>query len=294
MSSFMPRVTLHIGLPKCASTSIQRYFAEHYWRNVRQGVLYPRMGRQRRGYRNHQPLFQDLSKLNTRLDRILIEARLVRAKRIFISNEDALCRMKNRMHFNSTQRILDRFGRENVDVIAITRAPAGLVRSSYAQFLKGGLWELNKKQFFGSYDGGIDDFQEFYKAIWGFELKDYENLLPHFAESFGIQSITEIPLVAEGGDVLARVAEELGLSLYGKLSRLNSSKTYCKSLFFRDFQKRFGPDHYRQNQRALNKITFPNCAIDDDEAVRLGLTLSKETAAQMDKGYAPRIVKHRF
>ena len=56
LSLVTTQVYVHVGMPKCASSSVQAHFHKHYGHYHRQGLLYPRTACQKADYRSHRPL----------------------------------------------------------------------------------------------------------------------------------------------------------------------------------------------------------------------------------------------
>jgi len=143
------RVWVHIGLPKCGSTSIQRYFAEHYDHYMRYGLCYPKAHRSLGGHHSHLPIARanssDLPKI---VQDISSEAR--EASNILISCEDFSNSLPEGQAKNLVKQLNRAFGAESVFVISYFRNVYQFVESSFAQFILGGLFRINRGEFFST------------------------------------------------------------------------------------------------------------------------------------------------
>ncbi|MDA5092856.1 hypothetical protein O2N63_02015 [Aliiroseovarius sp. KMU-50] len=203
-------------------------------------------------------------------------------------------RIPSGVHAQCLLHTLDRLGRENVDVIAVSRAPSGLIRSSYDQFLMAGLWEIDRQKLFDTSEARIEDFLNAFKDLWGFELKEIDKIFPLFAERYNVSRIVEIPLAADGDHVLSRIAKEVGLKSADKLPVKNAGRSTRKILMFRDFQKEHGVATFERNLRVLKQVRFPKRELSTEEAYELGLMLPKEVNTLLDKNYMAETRIHEF
>lgn len=164
------RVILHIGYPKCASSSIQAFFADHDRLHRQHGLCYPAAGRLRVGYRSHEPLFRpDLSDARLRqiLDAIGREA--ADARMIFLSSEVAMARLNQPWLLRRcVDELGHRYGPENVTVLMVLRNHFDLAQSAYAQFIRGGLYSIDRKRFFRKGKPGIARYFRMIAARDGF------------------------------------------------------------------------------------------------------------------------------
>lgn len=144
------RVIVHIGYPKCGSSSIQSFFADHHTEHKRAGLCYPAAGRAREGYRSHVALFRKRTtddELRSMFDKIEVEAR--NCHTILLSSEEAIGALREPARL---RRCMDeaatRFGARNVTALVVVRNHFELAESSYAQFIRGGLYGVNRRSFF--------------------------------------------------------------------------------------------------------------------------------------------------
>lgn len=182
-----PTVTFHVGMPKCASTSIQHYFTEQRDAHLARGLCYPRSfcNKVGQGHPNHRPLILvPGEKIDQALEDILKEARDANVSRIFLSCEAALSDGRNKPQLNLLLRSLqDRIGSKNLKLLAFVRNPFTLAESSFAQFLRAGLLNVDMTEFFNPQEHevaaseGISRFIDLYEQKNGFDFFHYEKIL---------------------------------------------------------------------------------------------------------------------
>lgn len=141
------KVTLHIGFPKCATTSVQHMMAENYDTHMAQGVCYPKAFRTPSGYRFHQPLAtlaykKTLDEFREAYQEVLDEAG---DRHIFFSCEtltDVLVfgRQKKLVRFLNTIH-----GAENVQLLISIRNIYDFLDSLFAQELRATMFRVNPR-----------------------------------------------------------------------------------------------------------------------------------------------------
>ena len=175
LSSFSRRrrIFLHVGLPKCGSTSIQRHMAEHEAAHLARGVCYPRAHRARDGYRNHLPLARMApGDLAGAVRDIVAEA--ADCHTIVLSCEHWANALP-RCNLSALCEILARdMPCWDLQVVAYFRNPFEFVESSYAQCILAGLFQISRDQFYKGERPSIDKFLAEFEAGRGFPL--YSNL----------------------------------------------------------------------------------------------------------------------
>ena len=163
------QVWVHVGLPKCGSTTIQRYFSEHAGAFRTQGLCYPETGQSKGGYRSHEPLarapkdalpalVQAIADEAKGCDRILISCEDF-ANALPVGNGEALIAALNRL-----------FGPDQVHVLAYFRNAHDFVESCYAQFIMGGLFRINAGHFFEGKATDLCAFVAAFEALKGYPL----------------------------------------------------------------------------------------------------------------------------
>ena len=196
-------VTLHIGLPKCGSTAIQGYFADHHDAHLAHGVLYPETGREPVGYRRHEPLLRrpDTAAMARG---IVSEAKSKGACRILISNE-GFCSLPPTTARAVIHELALAAGAP-LRIVAWMRHPVDLFASSLAQFVLGGLWEINRRAY---WSGGRLSPDRFLGAFAQRQGHDFLSLLGH---------TERIRRLFEGHDIIFRSVERADLGRGGLLS----------------------------------------------------------------------------
>ena len=182
-----PTVTFHVGMPKCASTSIQHYFSRHREAHSAQGLCYPRSfcNKVGEGHPNHRPLILlPEEKIEQAVDDILKEACDANASKIFLSCEAVLSDGREKPQLNVLLDCLsNRIGSKRLKLLAFVRNPFTLAESSFAQFLRAGLLNVDMTEFFNPQEHevaaseGISRFIYLYKQKNGFDFFHYEKIL---------------------------------------------------------------------------------------------------------------------
>ncbi len=163
------RVLLHIGLPKCGSSSLQAYMADRAKAHHDMGVCYPTAHRLRSGYRNHLPLAQMApDELPRALKQIEAEAQGCHTivlscehwtNALHICNLASLCTELRRIMPNRT-----------LHVVAYFRSPFDFADSCYAQFIRAGLMGVNRPEFYADGAPSIERFLHRFEILRGYPL----------------------------------------------------------------------------------------------------------------------------
>lgn len=161
------RIVLHVGLPKCGSTSIQRHMAEGEAAHRARGVCYPQSHRTAEGYRNHLPLARMApGDLAGAVSDIMAEAEGCHtivlscehwANALPRSNLAALCEILSRAE-------------GELRVVAYFRNPFDFVESCYAQYVLAGLFQISRHRFYADGAPSIEKFLARFEAMRGFPL----------------------------------------------------------------------------------------------------------------------------
>jgi len=170
-------VWVHVGLAKCGSTTIQCHFAANDAAYAAQGLCYPETGREPAGYRSHRPLVGATQNIGPLLDDLQAEA--AGCDHILVSNEELSAPLPRGNGPAFVNALNDRFGSENVRILAYFRNAYDFVESAYAQFVKAGLFHISPDQFFGSASPDLDRFLDMFAAKKGFPLY---SLMGHAAQ----------------------------------------------------------------------------------------------------------------
>lgn len=178
----MTTVFLHIGMPKCASTSVQGFFHRNDELHRKHGTCYPRSYREKSGYFSHRPLHHpEIEDIDQAVRGISIEAHEAKCSNILLSSEEFL----NSLWDNPRTRILiealnKEFGKSNVRIISLLRNQIDFVESTYAQFLRAGMFRVNESDFFKSNNTEVSGFMEWFRNQNGFDFYSYSSILEKF------------------------------------------------------------------------------------------------------------------
>lgn len=211
----MTTVYLHVGMPKCASSTIQGYFHRFDKRNAKAGFVYPVAGRSTGGYFNHVPIVKmEPDEVRDVVQAIAAEAE--GAETIFISAEEFGNAYWDRP---VTGHVIDAlnatFGAENVRLLFLFRNHFSFIESAFAQFLKGGLYRVNHGKFFRKTNGDVQAYCKIFRKENGFDFFDYARTIQAFrkfcdpANQIEVMSIEKDDL--QTGDILSELCEKFSL-----------------------------------------------------------------------------------
>lgn len=151
------------------------------------------------------------------MSEIAAEAEGASCDTIFLSSEEFLnSKWDQNVSANVISALNRRFGVENVRLIALVRNQVDLVESTYAQFLRAGMFRVNANEFFRAGRTGIIGFMDWFREKNGFEFFSYSDLLRRFREHapnnpFDVLSIEREDL--KGRDVMEVLCDMLDLPL---------------------------------------------------------------------------------
>lgn len=229
----MTQVYLHVGMPKCASSTVQGYFHKFDRRNLKSGFLYPLTGRSERGYFSHAPIVRMASdELPGLVNKIRIEA--AGAEVVFISSEQFVNAYWDRSITGDLIRELNlAFGARNVRLLFLFRNHYSFIKSAFAQFLKGGLYRVDHGDFFGSTPGDVESYCNHFRDSNGFHFFDFAHVIKEFrnhcdrGNEVDVYSIERDDL--ETGDILGELCRKFGL-VPPKRKKLNNPRFPVKAL----------------------------------------------------------------
>lgn len=216
-------IWLHIGLPKCGSTSVQRYFTRHYEADLHCGLCYPHAFRDVSGYRNHLPLARLAPEdLDAAMTAVAEEA--ANSAKILLSCEAWGKGPSGGNLLPLVAAIREIMPDRRLRIVAYFRNIYAFVESSYAQFLKAGLFGVSKAKFFRGGPPGLERFLQMFEEHRGFPL--YSNLghardlLAHLPrEVLSLRSIE--PADLPGQDMVRDLCGLLGVGFRGNMGSLN-------------------------------------------------------------------------
>jgi hypothetical protein len=202
---------VHIGLKKCASSSIQGFLGSNRRRLKKAGIVYPRFGRSGSMDRAHHNLANDLlnraqfvSDLGT-VAEALRQSRKWRWKVTVISSE--VFEGAEAQHVAELRKILED---ETVRVFMVVRDLLDQIRSSYAQKVRQG-----KHHF---------DFDSFFLGRLGQPRVDYFETARRWADVFGWESL-HICALDRNYDIIAELLSTLDLDPASAEKELKLSRT---------------------------------------------------------------------
>lgn len=169
------QVWLHIGLPKCGSTTLQRHMAAAEALHQAHGACYPQAWRSPDGYRSHLPLAKLPDRqLQRALAEITSEARERGCDRVVLSCEhwaNAFPHSNLGALYATLQTQLPDW---QIRIAAYFRNPYDFVDSCYAQYVRAGLFQINRHKFYADAAPSIEKFLACFEDSRGFPL--YSNL----------------------------------------------------------------------------------------------------------------------
>lgn len=216
-------IWVHIGLPKCGSTSVQRHFAKHDSHYLDQGLCYPVAWRSERGYRSHRPIAQaGAGKIPQIVEAIRHEAR--DSSDVLISSEVLSARLPQGRLPLFVRSLNQAFGAERVRLLVYFRNVYQFVESGYAQFISRGLFKINKDRFFQAASPDMDSFVAAFQAQKGFPIYSplgYARLIDGcFPDNRVIMKSIEREDL-DGRDLVEDICETLGVRLQSEAQAQN-------------------------------------------------------------------------
>lgn len=212
----MTTVYLHVGMPKCASSTVQGYFNKNDQRDRADGFVYPVAGRSTSGYFNHEPIVHLNAEEVVGLVKE-IEREAEGAETVFISAEAFVNAYWDQpVTVNLIEQLNATFGASNVRLMFLMRNHFPFVESAFAQFVKGGLYRVKHTEFYEQTGGKIEDFCASFRDANGFDFFDYARVIEEFRKicdpknEFDIYSIERDDL--ETGDILGELCKKFSLT----------------------------------------------------------------------------------
>ncbi len=243
------QITIHIGFPKCASTSLQAYLADNDALFRSSGLLYPERHRLRTGYRHHGPLLANDLDLGAAVNDIIDEAQSNGCRRILLSTEEYTTNRTGRLAA-LTDEFSKRLGTEAVSLLCLLREPIAMLRSSYQQFVRAGLWGINRDRFYKETNGSIEAYIDAFYAARGCHWFAYDYLLASAltnvtAGNLTVWDLDRIPDLA--GQLNSHFSLPDGQNAAVKNTRISTARIQL----LRQFQQEFGQQAYTENKRIL-------------------------------------------
>lgn len=266
-------IIFHVGMPKCASSSLQAHFADNDVLYAQHGFLYPTRHRLVRGYRNHNPLFEPELDQNLAADQILEEAQNKGCSRILISTEQFSTNRTGQLAITASA-FAQKIGSDQISCLCLTRDPASMLRSGYQQFVRGGLWGIDRSKFYSKTDASIQAYIQAFRVSCGFEWYEYEQVI--LRTTLGVEArVLNVWDINSGPDLIERLTSFFDLPMGLAAVKKNPRLAPAKIKLLRQFQQDFGVEAYLQNRRLLiRKIDLSGIPMSNEDALEAGLGVS--------------------
>ncbi|MCM2563597.1 hypothetical protein M8756_15570 [Lutimaribacter sp. EGI FJ00015] len=255
----MTTVYLHVGFPKCASTTVQSFFHRNDGLHRSKGVCYPKSYRDKSGYFSHRPLLNlGESDFDAAVGEIAAEAKENDCDKVFLSSEQFLKHLWESDFLASLIAALNRrFGTENVRLITLVRNQVGFVESAYAQFLRAPILRVHAKTFFRAKDTSIKGFMDHFREMNGFDFFSYADIFDMFREKIPgnpleVYSIERDDL--DGQDIIVFLSEMLGLPAPTKAEPRNERFSDQALLMLRYAMSRRGERIEPRRRRMIKRL----------------------------------------
>lgn len=269
------RIWLHIGLPKCGSTSIQGYFADHDAHYLRHGLCYPKTGRSTSGYRSHHPLAgTDIADLPAIVDTLAEEAK--EARDILISCEEYTTRLSPKALALGRGRALvtelrRAFPGSAVTVVAYFRNIYEFIESCYAQFILDGLFQVHQDRFFSQEKPRLQKFVAQFEKVQGFKIYSIRQFTDAIKAAFPdtdlqLRSIEKADLGGTGMiEDLCAVMGHTPLPMTQRRNARDSNRNIAAAHLLRT---RLDNDAFMQVRRPLRRLDLDGLADDPEVPFR--------------------------
>ncbi len=290
----MTSVHLHVGMPKCASSTVQSYFHSHDARHRSEGLCYPQTCRTTGGYFNHLPLHSlPPEELGPAVDAIAREAEGDGCDRILVSSEGFTNALWGSSITTAVIAALNAtFGEQNVHVVMLFRNHFSFVESAYAQFLKGGLFGVHPARLMHSGDSGISGYAAQFRRNNGFDFFSYADFIERFRghaprnpiELYSCESADN-----DGKDITEVLSGRLGVS-YGQAPAFSNTRfSDTALLLLRHSIQAHGVTRTRERREIIAGL-FPSGEKEFSEILHVGGPLFDrvQEASDRDRGYFQR------
>ena len=244
---------LHVGLPKCGSTTLQRHFARHEAAHLEHGLLYPEAGRSQVGYRAHRPLCHARAALSDLARAIAREAREKGARTLLVSCEEFGARLPADPAGRNVADALEAATGGPVRVVAWLRHPADLAVSAFAQFTDQGLFGVDRARFWAGGPGSVARYLGAYREARGRDLLSPLGHARAVVDGFPGREVTLRS--AERGDLgrglLAEFCAVFGVPRLPGPAHRNRRAAARATALMAEAQDRFGPAAYKARRAEL-------------------------------------------
>ena len=243
-------------MPKCASSTLQAFFYANYHRFAAQGVLYPRTGCEEFGYQSHRPLHRSsIPEIGNLVAGVAEEADNANCDTILISSEEIL---NTGLKRKETRALVDAlkssFGVENVEFLFFVRDHLSFIESAFAQFIRGGLFSVNERDFFKKERADIAGYAEVFHDTNGFDFYCYSDFLTRFMELMSLDKGRVLSIHREDGNgksILQRSCDLLGIKDITAERRQNTRLNEKQLFLLLHARKRHGIQAVRNCSREI-------------------------------------------
>lgn len=229
-------VTLHIGLHKTATSTVQAAMAGNYGELLEQGLCYPKALRTARGFRYHRPLAR--LKISTNEHQSLYQSVLDEAggRNIFFSCEEigaAIARFPE----NGVVDVLNKVhGPENVQLLISVRNIYDLVESLFSQFLRSTLYGIEPNLLAREEKLTPEGFLDEAERRFGFPLYSFLGYVNIIKKKYPLNDIRIVSI--EKKDIhmpyLKYLGQALGVDFPKRQSTKNVRLTNASMMIFRE------------------------------------------------------------
>ena len=244
---------LHVGLPKCGSTTLQRHFARHEAAHLEHGVLYPETARSPVGYRAHRPLLLAGRRLPELARGIAEEAAAKGARTLVVSCEGFSAALPGDQRGPAAARALADATGGPVRVIAWLRHPADLAVSAFAQFADEGLFGVDRARFWAGGEGSVARYLRAFREARGRDLLSPLGHARAVADAFPGHEVTlrSAESADLGRGLLADFCAAFGVPRLPGPARRNRRLPARATALIVEAQERHGPAAYKSRRAAL-------------------------------------------
>lgn len=252
------QVVLHVGLPKCASTTVQRALVANERHLRAQRVLYPTTGRSTGGYQSHVSwCTTERAEIEAKVDQLRTEA--AGFDTVFLSTEafTTMPRWQERLD-TATSVLNEAFGASSVTILLFVRNHFDYAESCFAQFIKAGLLGMHKSLVYRRFSPTITGFAQAYASTNGHHFFSLTQVLRRLGESVPGNPVEVMSIERDdlgGRDVTDALCDRLGLKSLKKAKSRNQRLATSRLLACNRAQRRYGPGVYREHRQELLAAT---------------------------------------
>ncbi|RJE81292.1 hypothetical protein [Paracoccus sp. JM45] len=283
----MTTVYLHVGMPKCASSSLQSFMHKNDELHRSEGLCYPASCRENSGYFSHRPLHKlQPDEVTAAVNLIADEAAEQDCDRILISSEEFMNSLWDKEITGVVIRALNaRFGTQNVRIMMLFRNPFPFVESVYAQYLKGGMFRTPDKAFMESDDNGISGFVSNFRQRNGFDFFSYSDFIDRLQSQAPYNPLDLLSIERSdwgGRDIIDVLCERLSVSR-GNLAISSNERFSETTLHLLHYSRqKHGFNRTRERRDIVSKL-FPAGSRQFSKLIHVHGNLFEQIAKSVDR-----------